>query len=160
MPDMDCGRTREMIPDVAAGRAAPTLASEVERHTASCEECASELALVRLLLERPPAVPDGLARRVMSAVRQKDRAARRPAWGLAAAAIAAVAIGIGTGSRSPAELLEPVPEWVVESSEEGVWIGDDGLVAGAPVLLEELSDEALEQLLAELADGSWGDETS
>jgi hypothetical protein len=39
--------------------------------------------------------------------------------------------------------------------EQGLWLADDGLVAGAPSL-EELTDEALAQLLEELSVGSAG----
>ena len=42
-----------------------------------------------------------------------------------------------------------------DTGDEGVWLSDDGLLAGAPAL-DGLSDEALLQLLEELVGGSAG----
>ena len=54
-----------------------------------------------------------------------------------------------------ATALPEVPGYAYEVEEGDIWASDDGLMAGAP-LFDELSDEALLQLLDELALGSAG----
>ena len=151
MNDMGCERTRELLPLWVAGAAGAGEASGVERHLAVCPECSAEADLVRSLFESRPEVPEGLAHRIEAAVRFQTRSVRRPWWGLAAAAVAVLAIGIGvTADRGTTPL--DVPLYASEAAESELWVSDDGLIAGA-ASLDDLSDEALEQLLSELAMG-------
>ncbi len=151
---MDCEGTRERIPDLAASRLDEASAASVEDHVRACPECAAELELASALFATRPSVPDGLSGRVTAAVRRDRRRTGRPWWGLAAAAVAALALGIGVASEQPSTDFG-APGFAYELGEEDLWIGDDGLIAGAPAL-DDLSDEALAQLLDELQAGSSG----
>jgi hypothetical protein len=151
----DCGDVREWLPDHVAGRLDAEARSGVEAHLSACASCAEELELVRLLHAGRPRVPEELPDRILEAVRgeavRRPRAsARRPWWGLSAAAVAAIALGIGIASDDSTSIPSSPPETLASEFEEGeFWVSDDGLLAGAPSL-EGLSDEALMELLEEL----------
>jgi anti-sigma factor RsiW len=155
---------RDALPDVASGRADAATRTRVLDHVESCAGCAAELRLLGGLYAGRPVLPDRLAERITGAVRADlpgagrtaRRSARRsarfviPAWALAAAALAGVAIGIPSlvermgvtapGSGAGLDALEAVG---------GLWISEDPMVAGAPVL-ESLTDEELARLLEEM----------
>jgi hypothetical protein len=148
-----CAAVREMIPDYVAARASADGIALVEGHVSKCADCRAELDMVRMLYaSRPeaPQIPAGL----LELVTRGAVTGRSPRawWGLSAAAIAALALGIGIGSeRSP----EPIPAFAREAEEGEIWVSGDGLVAGAPAL-EDLTDEALLQLLDDLSSNSSG----
>jgi anti-sigma factor RsiW len=146
-----CAGARELLPDYAAGRLEAADVARVDLHLATCDQCREELELVGMLVATRVAPPVGLDDRVVSALGRRRTVAHRPWWGLSAAAVAAVALGIGISS-GPTRTSDPLQvEPIATEFEEGdFWVSDDGLLAGAPAL-EELSDEALEQLLQELA---------
>lgn len=150
MSHMDCATVREYLPDLAADRIDSGRAVEMHAHLDVCDECSAELTLLMLLLEAPVTVPDDLAERVVGAVRFRRRAVRRPWWGISAAAVAALALGIGVSSQGASGPVAPVLEYATEAEETEVWLSDDGLLAGAPAI-DDLSDEALMELLDELA---------
>lgn len=150
----DCAIVREMIPDLVADRLDPSLAADVEAHASGCAECAEEREIALALFGGRARVPDGLAASVVAAVRRDRRSANRSWWGLSAAAVAALAIGIGISS-DPAIVVPVAPEFATELEEGDLWSSDDGLLAGAPAL-HDLSDEALEELLDQLALGGAG----
>lgn len=157
MKDMDCGRVRELIPEMEIGTLAVDARAAVEAHARACADCRAELQLARMLYATRAAAPAGLLERIERAAAADRVAAKTPThtwWGISAAAIAALALGIGiTSDRTPAPVIE-VP--VVYEAEEGeIWVSDDGLVAGAPSL-GDLSDEALLQFLDELTTGAGG----
>ncbi|MDA1104312.1 MAG: hypothetical protein O2956_12040 [Gemmatimonadetes bacterium] len=153
MNDALCEVVREGIPDVVSGRSSGEGAASVEGHLVTCEECRAEFELARTLFASRPRVPARLAARVVSAV-QRDRTTRAsPWWGLSAAAVAALALGIGISSDSPAMRDSEVPNYAYEVEEGALWLSDDGLLAGAPSF-DALSDEALAELLDELAVGT------
>jgi anti-sigma factor RsiW len=155
MSEQDCGQVRDLIPDLAAGRVTSADAGALTTHLGGCAECRAELELVRVLRAGRPDVPAGLAHRVVTTVRRDRRASGpRPWWGLTAAAVAALALGIGVSTR-PSGAPVDVPGYAYETDEGVVWSSDDGLLAGAP-MIDELTDEALEQLLVELSVGSSG----
>lgn len=154
MNNSDCGRLRELIPDVAAGRAEAATRALVEAHVADCGECALEFELAGVLYSARLRAPAGLADGVIAAVRRDRRVPNRSWWGLSAAAVAALAIGIGISS-DPSVAVPVAPEYATELEEGDLWSSDDGLLAGAPAL-DDLSDEALEALLDELALGGAG----
>lgn len=151
MNDMGCERTRELIPLRAAGAVSADEAAAVDGHLAACAECRAEAQLVQALFESRPPVPTGLPDRIGNAVRFEGRAVRRPWWGIAAAAVAVLAVGIGVMNGADESTLV-VPVYASEASESDVWLSDDGVIAGEATL-DGLSDEALEQLLTELAMG-------
>jgi hypothetical protein len=149
----ECGVVREMIPDFVAARSSAADAKVVEGHLSSCPDCRAELDVVRLLYGSRPEVPAGLLERVT-----RSAAVRRPArtwWGVSAAAIAALALGIGIVSEEAPAVMQEVPAFAREAEEGEIWLSDDGLVAGAPAL-DDLTDEALLQLLDDLTSTSTG----
>ncbi len=151
--DTACGTVRELIPDLVAGRLSLAEVALVKDHAAACGECRAELELVRLLHASRAEAPAGLAERVVRAA-----ASRRPArtwWGISAAAIAALALGIGIVSDQASDATADLPAFVREAEEGEIWLSDDGLVAGAPAL-DDLTDEALLELLDELTGTSTG----
>jgi len=150
MSQTDCGTIREYLPDFAAGRLGVDEANAVEAHLPTCAECRAELELIQMLLAAPPVVPAALADQVTTAVRTSRRPTRRPWWGISAAAVAALALGIGVSTDRPEAIDGPVPDFASETEEGEVWLSDDGLLAGEPSL-DGLSDEALMELLEELA---------
>lgn len=150
MSSMDCATVRETIPDVAASRAVAEDVAAVEAHAATCEECAAELRLVASLYEDRPHAPVDLSERVVASLRETRWSSLRPWWGISAAAVAALALGIGITSQPTGEAdVDPTTDVAVESEEGELWLSDDGVLAGAP-MLEALSDDALAQLLEEL----------
>lgn len=157
MNEATCGTVRELIPDVASERLGEEASALVGAHLAACAECRHELALVRTLRESRLTVPVGLASRVSQAVRRDRRGSRRPWWGISAAAVAALALGIGMASEPTTTAVPALaPAFASENETEAeLWLSEDGLLAGAPAL-ETLSDEALLQLLDELAAGTSG----
>lgn len=153
MSALDCSTAREMIPDVAGGRADADAGRGVEEHASACDGCRGELRLARALYASRATAPEGLADRVLEGVRHRRRTFHRPWWGVSAAATAALALGIGITSR-PADEGAPA-DVAVESEEAELWLSEDGFLAGAPVL-DALSDEALAELLESLIPASSG----
>lgn len=153
MNRIDCGAVREMLPDVVAPDGADEARGLVERHTAECEACAAELALVRALRRTRPEPTPALANRLERLVRYERQVVHRPWWGLTAAAVAALALGIGFSAGADNEVAAPA--FALEVEEGWPWTSADGLVAGGPVF-DELSDEALARLLDDLADDQGG----
>ncbi|HSH75772.1 MAG TPA: zf-HC2 domain-containing protein [Longimicrobiales bacterium] len=149
MNDVTCRGIRELIPDFVASRLPEQELEVVELHVAACGDCGAELQLVQMILASRPHAPAGLLDRLTRATALRRGTQSRAWWGLSAAAIAALALGIGISSERGRAPLE-VPGFAYEVDEGDVWLSDDGVVAGAP-LLEGLSDEALVQLLDELS---------
>lgn len=151
----DCATIREMIPDVAAGRLAGEAVGVLEAHVVACGDCRAELELARALYESRPRVSVDMSGRVLTALRRRRRVDHRPTWGLAAAAVAALALGIGISSGPGVTDSSLTDEMSTDVAEEGLWLSDDGMLAGAP-MIETLSDEALAELLEELTGPSTG----
>jgi anti-sigma factor RsiW len=151
----ECGRVRELIPDYVSAILSVPARAEVDAHARACGECRAELELAALLLASRPAAPAALLGRIQRAARNDRRTPAHTWWGVSAAAIAALALGIGITSNRASEPGADVPGYAYEAAEGEIWVSDDGLVAGAPAL-DELSDEALLQLLDELTTGSGG----
>ncbi len=150
-----CGDVREFIPDFVGNRLGAEECASIEAHIEECAECREEVELTRSIYATRAAIPDGLATRVMENVRRERRAPRRPWWGLSAAAVAALALGIGITSEPDGQSDLESPDFVYEVGDQGIWLSDDGLLAGAPSF-DGLTDEALLQLLDELSAGSTG----
>jgi anti-sigma factor RsiW len=156
-----CGTVRELIPDVVGGRISETDRGKVERHAVECSECAAELRLAGTLFASRPVPPRGLLERLLESVHTSAPTVRTRAqpprvwWSVAAAAVAAFALGIGISSDPGPELPVEVPGFAYEVEEGDIWVSDDGLLAGAP-LFDDLSDDALLQLLEELSVASAG----
>jgi anti-sigma factor RsiW len=154
MSDILCDTARELVPLFVAGALEDPERKSVVAHLSACPECAGEAELARVLFATRPSPPAALAGRITTAVFEAEahaRGARRPWWGLSAAAVAVLALGIGVlGNRD----LPPVavPVYAADAGQSELWLSDDGLVAGAPTF-DALSDEALEQLLDELGSG-------
>ena len=154
MNDELCGTVRELIPDFVGSRLSPAKLEVVERHVVDCHECGAELELAQVVLAGRPTVPPELLGRLLSSVGSHRERPERTWWGLSAAAVAALALGIGISSGQ-GDILVEVPAFAYEVEEGDIWLSDDGLMAGAP-LLDDLSDDALLQLLDELSVGAAG----
>ena len=149
----DCGAIRELIPGLVAARLRADEAARVLGHVETCADCRAEMELVTLLHATRAEAPAGLLDRIT-----RETARGRPVrtwWGISAAAIAALALGIGIVSEDASVPGSEVPAFVTEAEEGEIWLSDDGLVAGAPAF-DDLSDEALLQLLDELSNVSTG----
>ena len=155
MNETECGTVRELIPDFVGSRLAAEGVERVEGHVRACAECLAELELAQVLLASRASVPEELLERIMRNSVTERSAPARTWWGVSAAAIAALALGIGITSDPAQEAPVEVPGFAYEAEEGEIWSSDDGLLAGAPAL-DELSDEALLQLLDELTVGSTG----
>jgi len=158
MNEQMCVTVRELIPDFVADRLTGSDLAEVDRHVLGCTDCADELDLARAIFATRPSVPEGLLERLTSTVTTVTRVRQlQPArawWSVVAAAVAALALGIGISS-DPVTVPVDVPGYAYEVEEGDIWLSDDGLLAGAP-LFDDLSDDALLQLLDELSIGSAG----
>ena len=155
MSDAQCGNVREFLPDLVGNRLRVEDRVQVEAHLAECAECRAEFELAQSIYASRAAVPEGLADSVIDGVRRHRRSPGRPWWGLSAAAVAALAIGIGITSEPAGDGGLDASDFAYEVEEGGVWLSDDGLLAGAPTF-DGLSDEALLLLLDELSTGSTG----
>ncbi len=119
----------------------------VEEHVAGCEECRAEASLVRALYAGIPVMPDDLAARVKASITATPL--RRRVWmspQLAAAAIVVLALGTAVLWRQPPGEGNGV---LAEEPLALTWATDDGFIAGVATL-DDLSDEALAELLEEL----------
>lgn len=153
MNTIDCGVVREAIPELVQGLLATDARARFDAHVASCAECNTELAIVRVLHESRRAAAGDLATRIRRAVVFDRQTVHRPWWALAAAAVAALALGIGVSSGDGVSVAAPA--FAMEVEEGWPWVLGEGTVAGS-VVLEDLSDDALEALLADLADVGGG----
>ncbi len=150
-----CEWIRELIPDYAAGRLTDDEIALADLHFADCNECRDELDLVHLVFSSRAMEPEGLAVKINAAVHSRRVTGHRQWWGAAAAAVALLAIGLNVilDRSGPGDL--PLAEFEFEIESENLWLTDDALIAGAP-MLGGLSDEALTQLLEELTVGTSG----
>lgn len=146
-----CAWVAERLPEWAAGILSGPERDRLEVHLEACASCRADAELIRLLRAGRPRAPGGLAERIRAGVRFERNASSRPWWGVAAAAVAALAIGIGVTSSRGGSATVTVPAYaaVADTTESAIWLSDDGLVAGAPAL-DDLSDQALQQLLQEM----------
>ncbi len=157
MTDRKCEDVLTLLPDRVSGRLDAEDEQALDEHLKSCSDCALEEQLARVVHSSRRSAPGGLEHRVLQAIRgrertqDRDRERRRlrPWWGISAAAVAALALGIGMSSE-PTAMPPVAPGFATELDEGELWSSDDGLFAGAPSL-EELSDEALVELLDELS---------
>ena len=142
------------LPDWVAGRLPSEEAGVVAAHVDACAECAAEAVVIRALLAARPEAPRDLAARISAALRDEEsvalaagRVRRWPAWAASAAAVLALAMGTYAVS------VQDTPDFSglgqIPTEEGSVWISEDGIVAGAPVL-GELPDDALLALLEEM----------
>ena len=150
-----CEWIRELIPDYAAGRLTDDEIALADLHFADCNECRDELDLVHLVFSSRAMEPEGLAIKINAAVHSRRVTGHRQWWGAAAAAVALLAIGLNMilDRSGPGDL--PLAESEFEIESENLWLTDDALIAGAP-MLGGLSDEVLTQLLEELTVGTSG----
>jgi predicted anti-sigma-YlaC factor YlaD len=150
-----CGTVRELIPDFVGSRLSPEDLDVVERHVVDCRECRAELELAQVIMASRRSAPPELLDRLLRSVGTTRHQPVRAWWAASAAAIAALALGIGISSDPSRQAPLEVPGYAYEVGEGDIWLSDDGLLAGAP-LFDDLSDDALLQLLDELSVGSAG----
>jgi hypothetical protein len=172
--DVECRRVRDVLPERVRLALDAETAAWVDAHVSRCAACATELALVAAVTRATPSPPRELSSRVAAALREAsgvegyERApggaaaaapmragGKRLAWAVAAAATVVLAVGTSVTLRerrperpSEAELWQAF----LEERTPPPWTADDGLVAGAPVLvdLSQFTDEDLELVLEEM----------
>jgi anti-sigma factor RsiW len=139
---MNCNQIRELLPDLAAGMNAAITEPEVEKHIASCNDCATHLRdfqkTIALLDEwQAPEPSPYFDTRLQARLREemaRPRAAtwlswlHRPAWGMSLAAVlfaGALAIGVGSKSMfSPTEAISTKPPSLTLPVQPGTAVGD------------------------------------
>ncbi len=138
---MNCNQIRELLPDLAAGMDASTPEPEVEKHIASCADCAAHLRdlqkTMALLDEWQAPEPSPYFDTRLEA-RLREEMARpatgwlhwlpRPAWAMSLAAVVFVgALVIGIGSRlsiPPTETIATKPPSLGLPVQPGTAVGD------------------------------------
>lgn len=167
MNSISCHRVRELLPEVLRGCAAAAQATAVDEHLSACADCSAVADTLRTLLRHPPAVPEGLAGRVLAELRQPApvpaagsvsvRTTRRW-WQRAGAMRVAAAVAAVVGASVWFSLAIDGGGTVAPTALDGAqalyqplstWPGYDGYVAGS-VVLESLTDAELESLLEDL----------
>lgn len=146
MSETTCERAKDVLPLWVREELDPDERREVEAHLAACDDCRHEAELVRALYTSAPVAPHALASRVRSSI--ADAPLRGPVWTrprLAAAAVMVLALGTALiWQRMPGDAGV-----LVEEPLALTWPSDDGFIAGV-AMLEDLSEEALAELLEEL----------
>ena len=138
---MNCNQIRELVPDLAAGMNAATMEPEVEKHIASCNDCATHLRdfqqTMALLDEWQAPEPSPYFDTSLQA-RLREEMARshttwlswlhRPAWGMSLAAVlfaGALVVGVGSKSMfSPTETIATKPPSLTLPVQPGTAVGD------------------------------------
>ena len=143
---MNCNQIRELLPDLAAGMDATTPQPEVEKHIASCNDCATHLRdfqkTMALLDEWQSPEPSPYFDTRMQA-RLREEMARpatrslhwlnwlmRPAWsGSLAAIVLAGALGLGIGMSkisilAPSDTIATKPPSLGLPVQPGTAVGD------------------------------------
>jgi anti-sigma factor RsiW len=138
---MHCNQIRELLPDLAAGRNVAAMGPEVEKHVASCHECAVHLRdfqkTMALLDEwQAPEPSPFFDTRLQARLREEMKRPHatwlswlhRPAWGMSLAAIlfaGALVLGVGSTSMfSPTESIATKPPSLTLPVQPGTAVGD------------------------------------
>jgi predicted anti-sigma-YlaC factor YlaD len=150
----DCDATRDLLPLLLRQELLPHEAAAVDQHVTGCVGCSAEQALLRLLAQARPAVPPGLEKRVLLAVRRPAPQRWAPARLAMAATLAAAVIGGALVLQRTGYDMTPdaLPGAVAfdDASHELSWtMSDDPLLHGSSTL-QQLTLEELELVLAEL----------
>lgn len=147
MNPIGCDHVRDLLAPWVREELCADDRRSVEEHVAGCEECRAEERLLRALHAGMPVLPDDLQARVKASIAAAPL--RRRVWmspRLAAAAITVVALGTAVIWRQPPGAGNGVLD---EEPLALTWPTDDGFIAGV-AMLDDLSDEALAELLEEL----------
>ena len=152
MNEMTCSTVEPLLPDLVHSALQPDVLEEVRAHLESCATCSNQVEFLHRLLLARPEPPQELAGRIQSAVREQSLRTTGigiPRWAMSAAAIVVLSLGsaIIWQSRGPVE-VDPFADLVADPLPLALF-ADDAMVAGAPSFAG-LSDDALEQLLAEM----------
>jgi anti-sigma-K factor RskA len=143
---MNCNQVRELLPGLAAAAAmdaaAPEPRIEIEKHIASCADCAAHLGDLQktmVLLDEWQAPEPSPYFNTRLEARLRDEMARpaaqgfhwlrRPAWAMSLAAVvfaAALGIGIGVGNKSyiKTETIATKPPSLGLPVQPGTAVGD------------------------------------
>jgi Putative zinc-finger len=148
---VNCPTVQDLLPEFARDELGPVAAATVRRHVADCDECRTELELVRLLTE-PVTTPAGLEDRLVGAVHARPVTRRGSmryyavaatfVMALVAASVVLRRIGESRPAETPADALVAIPILAWPD-------GGDPLLHGSPGL-QALSESELLKLLQEL----------
>jgi anti-sigma factor RsiW len=143
---------RELLPELLHGKLSPAEQARVEAHVAACDDCASELAVLRSvqsLFARVPkvdtasivkALPAPPRARVMPRRRMMQIAAALTFVSLGGISLAVVRSSLGTGNPSDTGIAHETAVAVAPSTGELTFAGG----------VADLADEDLESLLSSL----------
>ncbi len=148
MSERRCEEMRDDLPDLLAGDLEEVGKGRVEEHLETCAGCRARLDLLRELRAARPEPPEGLERRIEEALLAVPAGRRWMRIAVPVAAALVVALGTALLQRGGGRPDEPAG-FVWLESVPAFWHTEDGVVAGAP-LLDELSEEVLENLLQEM----------
>jgi anti-sigma factor RsiW len=150
-------RTRDLLPEYAAGRLDAAVASEVAAHLAACASCAAELAVVRAAHIAFPAPRIDVAKIVAAlpkpviplAPRIEKRSKRVISWRIAAT-IATIAVGGVSVAMLQSLLTDNKPPHVRQVSQKPAEAAPEasGLSVGGN--LNDLSEQEMQTLLDKL----------
>ncbi|MEX1259088.1 MAG: zf-HC2 domain-containing protein [Gemmatimonadota bacterium] len=148
--DMDCGSVRDLLP-LSLLRVLPSEEARlVEAHLQSCKECRDEGIFLTRLQSARSEPPPGLHRQIVGSLAKGRRSFGKIwGWGVpAVAAVIALALGLGTVlNQRPSN--EEIWSLALQPEAPAEWLGENWMVAGAP-MLHALSDEVLREVLEEL----------
>jgi len=147
---LDCGSVRDLLPLCVLGILSADDSRAVANHLRSCGDCRGEESFLVRLEEARQEPPADLRNRIVASLDKGSRGLGRVwGWGVpAAAAVIAVALGLGIFS-DPGPSNEEIWSLAFQAEAPTEWVGEDWMVAGAPVL-QALSDEILREVLLEL----------
>lgn len=152
---LNCEWVSEQLPDLHTGRLEPLREAEMRAHLASCSDCREELELVARVSRHRLDLPEGLESRILVAAGAGQEPRRRlnmlPPRRMALAASIAVALlgGAVVLNVSVDEFTVAQDALAPEQSGAG-WIGVEAAFVSGASSLEDLTEEELETLLAEL----------
>ena len=156
MTKIECADVKDLLPGWIRSELEESDRAVVSMHISSCESCSEEVELLRRIRAAAFSTPASLASEIKSAVAaeidsgavvEPGSAGRFAGWRLPAAATIVLALGTALIWQRMQALPEVGP--LGEDPFAVVWPSDDADVAGVP-MLEDLSDEDLALLLAEL----------
>jgi hypothetical protein len=154
MMSLNCDAVRDALPLLVREPNTSLETAAVAGHLARCEQCRTELEIVRLVHGLAEEVPAGLTSRVLEAVRLRSTRRLAPTRLAVAATLAAAVLGGSLVLDRWGYEVAPAPNGAALVFDDNLavvsWnVSDDPLLQSGPTL-QQLSVDELEIILAEL----------
>ena len=146
----DCDAVRDLLPALVRGELRPQERADAEAHVQACADCREELGVVRLVQSALAPLPASLEARVLLAVRAAPLAQRRAVSGKRLALAAAIAAAVIGGSAVFIALTQRTGGPLVRDASQFSWAAAEDPMLHGQSQLQELTEEELEIVLAEL----------